>query len=90
VTGPRRPEVLYLAQVEWVDSVGGSEWQDPDEAIANLDHIGAHAVGQVIADDERGIVMVLSVGDAGIVLSSMAIPRQCIVSIQKLSATKTK
>jgi hypothetical protein len=81
----RRPDVLYTAAVEWIDSVGSGDWHEPQQALEHLDAMGCHAVGQVIADDERGIVMVLSTGDAGIVLSSMAIPRQAIISLQRLA-----
>ena len=84
MTAPQRPEVLYVADVEWVDSTGNGDWQDPDHAIGMLDQVRCHAVGQVLADDERGIVLVLSVGDAGIVLSSMAIPRAAIVELKRL------
>lgn len=84
MTGPKRSEVLYVADVEWVDSTGQGDWHDPEDAIAQLDMVACHAVGQVLADDERGIVLVLSVGDAGIVLSSMAIPRAAIVEVKRL------
>jgi hypothetical protein len=80
----QRPNVLYSAAIEWVDSTGNGDWHEPEQAIDNLDRMRCHAVGQVIADDKRGIVMVLSVGDAGIVLSSMAIPRRAIVSLKRL------
>lgn len=80
-----RPDTLYVADVEWIDSTGSGDWHDPEAAIANLDQMRCHAVGQVLHDDERGIVLVLSTGDAGIVLSSMAIPRQSILSVQRLT-----
>lgn len=83
-----RPKTLYTAAVEWVDSTGRDGWHEPQEAIDMLDQVGCHAVGQVIADDERGIVLTLSVGDAGIVLDSMAIPRAAIRSIKRLKEPK--
>ena len=73
-----------MVEVEWIDSGGREGWHDLQFALDSLDRFGCISVGYLIADDERGVVIAQGTGELGTILSSMAIPRACVVAVHRL------
>ena len=74
-----------VVEVLWVDSTGRGEWHQPEEAAELLDKMDCRSVGYLVSEDERGVVIALGAGGLGQYLDSMAIPRQAILTLARLS-----
>lgn len=73
-----------LVEVEWIDITGQNGWHDIEVARKQRDLGQCFSVGHLVDDDERGVLLVTSWGDFGLVGDSMAIPRHAIVAVRRL------
>ena len=79
-----------IVEVTWVDSTGRGEWHDPEEAAELLDKLACRSAGYLVHEDERGVVLALGAGGLGQYLDAMAIPRQAILSVARLTESEAR
>jgi hypothetical protein len=78
-----------IVEVVWVDSTGDGQWHQPEEAEALLTKMDCLSVGYLLHDTPEGIVVSQGTGAMGMRLGSMAIPRQAILSIERVTERAT-
>ena len=78
-------------EVEWLDSVSWSGWRSRKSAVekANVDELRHRSCGYVIADNEDGLMLALSLSNTEVddypgVADVQMIPRACISKVKDL------